>query len=315
METLDRTYLRQGADLFDRIRGASDKFTPSFRKVAEYVVAHTHDVAFSPAARVAASAGVSESVVVRFAGELGYRGYPGMQEAAQAFVRSQLQGPSVRFERLTITPSSAPLDIFRSIFLQDVENLHTTVDHAANHGAFAQALEALLGARRIYICGFRGLRSLAELSAFLLDMAGCEAVLITHGDASGFQTASSIRKGDVLVAFAFSRYTHATTALVQMARRREATTIVITDSVMAPAARKADHVLQTVVTSPSFFNSYTAAVSCINALLVAFSVKARARVSRRLREVDDALPQNEFEIASVPLVPPLQSARGRRASS
>lgn len=310
-------FQREGADLFDRIRAASNRLTPSFRKVAAYVVDHTHDVAFSPAARVAERAGVSESVVVRFAGELEYAGYPAMQEAAQAFVRSQLQGPAARFERVVITPSSAPLDIFRSIMLQDIDNLRATVDHTANHTAVGSIVDALLAARRIYVTGFRGLRNLAGLFTFLLDIAGFEAVLIAQGDATGFQAASSIRRGDVLIAFAFARYTRVTRALVEMAGRREATTVVITDSVMAPAARTADHVLQTAVTSPSYFNSYTAAVSGINALLVAVSTRARTRVSRRLREVDEALPPEEFDVAPGPAAEPIRSrsrrARGRAA--
>src|SRR5712691_6552551 len=119
---------RQGADLFERIRSGSGHFTPSFRKVAEYVISHPHEVAFLPAAKVAAGPQVSESVVVRFAGALGYPGYPAMQQAAQAFVRSQLS-PSQRFESLRITRSSTSADIFRSVFLQDIGNLRATVEH------------------------------------------------------------------------------------------------------------------------------------------------------------------------------------------
>lgn len=284
------------ADLFERIRHASDTFTPSFRKVAEYVLNHTQEVAFSPAARVAATAGVSESVVVRFAGELGYAGYPAMQAAAQAFVRSKLAAPSARFEALPITHASAPPEIFRSVLLQDVGNIHGTLEHAANQGAFTRIVDVLLGARRVYVLGLRGLAHLAGLAAFLLDMAGLDATAITHGDAVGFQAASHIQKGDVLVAFAFVRYTKATTAIVKMTRRRDARAIVICDSMMAPAARAADYALQAATVSSGFFNSYTAAVACLNALIVALSTKARARTSRRLREVDASLPMEDFDL-------------------
>jgi len=289
-------YLREGADLFERVRNGSDTFTPSFRKVAEYIVNHTQEVAFSPAAKVAVAAGVSESVVVRFAGELGYGGYPSMQQAAQAFVRSQLIGPSARFNALPITSASTPRDIFHSVLLRDVRNLHRTDEYLPNHSAFAKMVDAFVKAQRVYVVGFRGLSSLASLSAFLLDMAGFDTAPITHGDAFGFQVASRMRKGDMLLAFAFVRYTKATKELVEIANRLDAPTIVICDSVMAPAARKASYVLQAAVDSSSFHNSYTAAVSCINALIVALSFKCRARVARRLREVDESLPTQEFDM-------------------
>lgn len=289
------TSLDAGVDLFERIRNASDSYTPSFRKVAEYVLAHTQEIAFSPAAKVAASAGVSESVVVRFAGELDYTGYPAMQQAAQAFVRSQLRGPLARLEALPITSASSPHEIFHSVLLQDTRNLHSTAEYVPNHGAFARIVDALLEADRVYIAGFRGLANLAGLTAWLLDMAGLQTVPIIQGDASGFQMASRMRKGDALLAFAFVRYTRATKDMVDIAHGRDVPTIVICDTVMAPAARRADLVLQTATEASSFHNSYTAAVASINAMVGAISTKARSRVARRLREVDDVLPSDHFD--------------------
>jgi DNA-binding MurR/RpiR family transcriptional regulator len=295
VETRESTsYAAEGADLFERIRQASPAFTPSFRKVADYIVRNTHDVAFSPAARVAAAVGVSESVVVRFAAELGYSGYPALHEAAQAFVRSQI-GPSARFARLPITKTSSSSEIYRSVLLEDIHNLEWTAEHAANAPAFASAVETLQEAGRIFITGFRGLRHLAGLLSFLLDMTGTETTLLNTGDVLAFQDARRMKKGDALVAFAFTRYTKATRELVQIARDREVATIVICDSIMAPAARIADHAIQTAVASQSFHNSYAAAVSCVNALVSALATRARARVVRSLREVDEVLPEGYFE--------------------
>ena len=42
------------------------------------------------AARLGEVTGVSESTVVRFAADLGYRGYPGMKKALQEIVRNRL---------------------------------------------------------------------------------------------------------------------------------------------------------------------------------------------------------------------------------
>ena len=290
------TYLREGADLFERIRNASGTFPPSFKKVATYVIAHTQDVAFSSAAKVAAAAGVSESVVVRFAGELAYAGYPAMQQAAQAFVRSQLLAPSAKLEAVPITSASTSPEILRSVILQDIENLRATAEYVPNEDAFGRAVDVLLEAQRVYLVGFRGLHHLAGLIAFLLDLASLETVLISHGDADGFHMASRMRRGDAVIAFAFGRYTRATKDLVELARAREVSTIVICDTVMAPAAREADCVLQTATGSSSFHNSYAAAVACINALVAAISTRARSRVSKRLREIDAILPPGYFDV-------------------
>jgi DNA-binding MurR/RpiR family transcriptional regulator len=284
----------EGAALSERIRERSRRFTPSFRKVAEYALDHPQEIAFLPAAQVAAHAGVSESVVVRFAGGLGYAGYPAMQRAAQAFVRSRLS-PAARFESVPITKASRPEEVYRSVLLQDVGNLQSTAEHMANQAVFPGIVDALLRAGRVYVVGFRGLSYLAGLLTLLLDMTGVEATLIPHGDATGFQAIRRLKKGDALVAFAFVRYTRATAQMVELACTRGAATIVICDSVMARAARMADFALQASTVSSTFWNSYTAGVACINAIVTALSAKARTRVAKSLREIDEVLPKDQFD--------------------
>lgn len=285
----------QVADLLERIRLQADSFSASYRRVAEYVVAHLTDVAFYPAARVAEAVGVSESVVIRFATALGYSGYPEMQQTAQAHVRTQ-SAPSTRFEALPITRSSTSDEIFRAVLAQDANNLTETMADPTTH-AFSPAVEALLGARRVYIAGFRGLSFTAGLLAFLLDMTGIETTLLTHGNAVDFQFARHIGDKDVFLAFTFVRYTKRTLDLVRLARSRGSQVVVITDSVTAPAACAADFVLRAAVRTQSFHNSYVAAVSLINAIITAVSVRARERVGRALKEVDAVMPVEEFEIA------------------
>ena len=58
-------------EIFQRIRSAYGDLSPSFRKIADFLLESYRDAAFLPASRVAARADVSESVVVRFAGALG----------------------------------------------------------------------------------------------------------------------------------------------------------------------------------------------------------------------------------------------------
>jgi DNA-binding MurR/RpiR family transcriptional regulator len=285
----------QVADLLQRIRVQADSFSASFRRVADYVSAHLTDVAFYPAARVAEAVGVSESVVIRFATALGYSGYPEMQQTAQAHVRAQ-SAPSARFESLAITRTSTCEEILRAVLAQDANNLTETMSDPTAH-AFSPTVEALLGARRVYVAGFRGLSFPAGLLAFLLDMTGIATTLLTHGNAVDFQLARHIGDEDVFLAFTFVRYTKRTLDLVRLARSRGAQVVVITDSVTAPAARAADFVLRAAVRTQSFHNSYVAAISLINAIVTAISVRARERVGRALKEVDAVMPMEEFELA------------------
>ncbi len=129
---------------------------------------------------------------------------------------------------------------------------------------------------------------------FLLGTAGIRTRVLPHGDAEMFEQLYYIRKGDVLVAFAFQRYTKRTVDALELANRRGAGTLVITDSLTSPAAQAGTESLICAVEGESFFNSYVAAVSSINALVAAV-VGRRLKASRRaLEDLDALLPEEDF---------------------
>ena len=60
-----------------RIRTAYDQFSPSYRKVADFLLDDYRTAAFLNASGVAQYLDVDPATVVRFAQRLGYPGYPG----------------------------------------------------------------------------------------------------------------------------------------------------------------------------------------------------------------------------------------------
>ena len=60
------------------------------KRLADYVTENYDKAVFLTAARLGEVVGVSESTVVRFATQLGYKGYPGFQKALEELVRNKL---------------------------------------------------------------------------------------------------------------------------------------------------------------------------------------------------------------------------------
>lgn len=69
--------------LSEKIQENRRGFSKSQRAIARYLQEHPEEVAFMTASRLGSTVGVSESTVVRFATEIGYSGYPAMQQAVQ----------------------------------------------------------------------------------------------------------------------------------------------------------------------------------------------------------------------------------------
>ncbi len=281
-------------ELFHRIRSRYPELSPSFRKIADYLLESYRDAAFLSASRVAARVDVSESVVVRFAAALGYSGYPEMLRAVQRIVKSEL-APSRRLAGEEAAAESAGGDdILGRTIASDIENLRLTASDPVTTTSFARAVELVTGAAEVFSLGLRRLGSLASLLGVLLTTSGIRTQVLTHGDATLFEQLMYIEKGDALVAFSFQRYTKRTVDALELANRRGAGTLVITDSLTSPAAQTATVSLICAVKGQSFFNSYTAAVSTINALVAAV-VSRRLKASRRaLEELDDLLPDEDF---------------------
>lgn len=281
-------------EVFERIRSKYPDLSPSFKKIADYLLDRYRDAAFLPASGVAASAEVSESVVVRFAGALGYDGYPEMLRAIQRVVKREL-APFRRLPGENVAEDSVPSDdVLGQIIATDIENLRFTAADPVTVASFPRAVDMLTDAHEVFALGIRGLGNLAGMLGFLLTISGIRTHILAHGDAELFEHLRFIEKSDVLVAFSFQRYTRRTVDALDLAKRRGARTIVITESLRSPAAQVADLSLICALKSRSFFNSYTAAVTLVNALTTGV-VNRRLRASRRaLETLDELLPDEDF---------------------
>lgn len=284
----------RGDDVFARLRARRADLSPGQRRVADHLIAHPEDVAFQSAAEVAAAVGVSESLVVRFAAALGYRGYPGLVQELRGRVRARASLPERLQRRPTeLGPGTPAADVWASVVAQDQANLVATLDDPSS-SPLEEVVAALLAARRIYVVGLRGTAHLAGLLGLLLDKAGADVRACTSGDVTLFDQLRSVGSEDVLVAFSFARYTRRTIEALTLARGRGAATVAITDALTAPAVAVADTSLHVQVVSASFQHSYAAVVSLLNALVVAWTLRAPERTLRSLEAFEAVLPEGEF---------------------
>ena len=75
METSERNIEANMNELIGRIEAKYEKMSKGQKRLAEYVKENYDKAVFLTAARLGEIVGVSESTVVRFATQLGYRGY------------------------------------------------------------------------------------------------------------------------------------------------------------------------------------------------------------------------------------------------
>ena len=126
--------------LSEKIQESRRGFSKSQRAIARYLQDHPEEVAFMTASRLGATVGVSESTVVRFATEIGYSGYPAMQQAVQEMIRNKMTS----FQRLEMTSRNIPQEkLLDAVLGQDIDILRRTRE-GMNSEEFYRAVEHLV---------------------------------------------------------------------------------------------------------------------------------------------------------------------------
>ena len=125
--------------LTNRIKQNARSFSKGQRLIAKYIEEHYDKVAFMTASKLGATVGVSESTVVRFATEIGYSGYPALQQAMQEMIRNRMTS----VQRLEMTSTNIPLDrLLDSSMDQDIDIIRRTKE-SISHEEFYRAADAL----------------------------------------------------------------------------------------------------------------------------------------------------------------------------
>ena len=270
-------------DLITKIQSELPGFSKGQKQIARFILEHYDKAAFMTASRLGVTVGVSESTVVRFATELGYDGYPHLQRALQEMIRNKLtsvQRMEVAGDRM------GGRDVLQTVLHADTDMIRVTLDEI-DRDAFQGAVDALMGAKRIYILGVRSSSALASFLGFYFNLLFENVTLVhTNSVSEIFEQVLRVGPGDVLFGISFPRYSKRTLSAMKYARDRGARVIALTDSQLSPLARVADHVLLARSDMASFVDSLVAPLSVINALSVAVGMSRRDEIEQTFNKLE-----------------------------
>ena len=229
-------------DILSIIQSKEPTFSKGQRRICRFIMESYDKAAFMTASKLGKAVGVSESTVVRFAMELGYDGYPGMQKAMQEMVANRLTS----VQRIEVTNDRiGNQDIVSMVLQADIDRLRQTAE-IVDRKEFQAAVDAILNAKRIYILGVRSAAPLASFLGYYLNYMFRNVHIITASGASEmFEQIVRLTAEDVVIAYSFPRYSAATTKGAQYCRTTGATVIGMTDSRLSPLGQNCEHVLVT----------------------------------------------------------------------
>ena len=270
-------------ELLIRMEEKYKKMSKGQKRLADYVTENYDKAVFLTAARLGEVVGVSESTVVRFATQLGYKGYPGFQKALEELVRNKLNS----IQRMEVTYGRiSQSEILETVLQSDIEKIKLTLS-GIDQKAFELAIDTILSAKRIYVVGIRSCAPLASFLCFYLNLV-CENVTAVNTNSSSeiFEQLIRINEEDVIIGISFPRYSMRTLKALEFASNRKAKVITLTDSVHSPMNLYSSCNLIARSDMASIVDSLVAPLSVINALVVALCMKKQKEVVNTLETLE-----------------------------
>ena len=269
--------------IFSKIDLNNKKLSKGHKKLVQYISINYDKAAFMTASKLGEIVGVSESTVVRFATEMGFKGYPELQKELQQMIKSKLTA----VQRMEVSSNLIGDDsAIKKVLNGDIELIRNTLETVSD-SEFQNAVETINNARKIYILGVRSSAALASFLHFYLNLVFENVVLIdTSSGSEMFEQMFRINEDDVCVAISFPRYSKQTINALRFISDRGTKIISITDSAVSPIAEFSNTLLVAKSDIVSVVDSLVAPLSLINALIVALTFSRREEVYNNFNKLE-----------------------------
>lgn len=270
-------------DILIAIQEQMRSFSKGKKRIGQYILENYDKAAFMTAAKLGETVAISESTVVRFAADLGYDGYPAMQKALQEMIRGKLTS----LQRIEVSEDRlADQDVLATVVQSDIEKLRMSLE-GIDRTEFSRVVDAIDGARNIYIIGVRSAAALSDFLTFYFNLIFDNVRQVKTTLASEmFEQLLRVGPGDVVIGISFPRYSTRTVRAMEFARDQGAEVIAITDSELSPLYETAAYRLMAKSDMASFVDSLVAPLSVINALIVAVGRKRAKEVTETFQHLE-----------------------------
>lgn len=244
-----------------------DVMSPSEKKVARALIAEYPVAGLEPVAKLAGRANVSAPTVLRMLARIGIPSYPQMQEVLREEISERTTSPIDQYESRAEEgpgPEQHTIAAANEVFTRGINGSFGAMPVSE----FDRIVELLADPkRRLWTLGGRYSSMLAEYLAMHLRLLRPGVQFVGRAESDKSLALLELGPRDVVVAFDYRRYQDATVTFVARGKERRATTVLLTDPWLSPAAKHADFLISSGVEAPSPFDSLVPSLALVEALI------------------------------------------------
>ncbi|MBQ7558778.1 MAG: MurR/RpiR family transcriptional regulator [Synergistaceae bacterium] len=273
--------------LEDRIRGKLNTFPSKTRRVAEYILANSSEIAFHSISETAEKLSVSRAQLVRVSRMLGFEGYADLKNTLKKKLLTQ------------VIPSSSKIglengsDIISELCRLEQANISETYKNLTLDKAMINNFcDFIKNSDAIYCMGW-GISALpAEWLYTRFTELGLKSVLMRRGSLSLIEQARGIKSNDMLIVCELPSYVIEVTEAVKEISSQNTCVVTITDSPAAPVCTYSQLNFYASDNSPIFGSSLIGSMFAVHVLTSVLAQKMGSAGKTALETQKENLKDN-----------------------
>jgi len=272
------------SDSYNKILKIYDDLPRQQKKIADCIISRYDEIVFLSISKLAAYLDVSEATIVRFAQNLGHKGFPELKEDLVNYYKEYFT-PGERMKRSIEELPDDPF-VYASHVKREMPLLEESI-HSLDNDKFVEAIDAIVKAKRIYLFGNGGNSCLADHLSFRLARFKLQTRNFSVSGKNLIEKLYHVEKDDLVIAYHFYKPTIDFRRLMDVCEAKKIPVILVTDSLVPPMIRQAKIVLFTPRGSAGTFHSQIVPMALNNALINGVSSRLGDRAVKALQELSE----------------------------
>jgi len=275
------------------IQNNYEALTKSQKMVADYVIDNFDAIPLKSVNQVAKATSASVASVVRFAQQIGFKGFLELRDEIGKVVESRIR----KNEIFSLIDDSQKRndDLLASIAKQEISNIEETVN-LIDRNNFKAAIDLIIKSERVYTVGLGISYLLAEILSYQLNQVAINSTNLIHNQSSFMEQILYAKRNEVIIAFSFPPYSKETINTVRFAREKGLKIVSITNKTSAPIGRYSDVQLRVSSKNMLFTNSFSAISVIINAIATQSALNNKIEAEKMLSELNKIVKEQKLVI-------------------
>ena len=280
--------MRTQKDIINILEKNFNRFTPTQKSLANYILSNKDEASFLTADEMASKIGTTPSTVVRFAKEIGYAGYPGLQKNLQMLIMNKINGVGQLEQAKRYKLPGLENRIINLSFLKDKENLDKLFKELKVK-EIKKFVEIIISSRKKCIIANRTSFSLGHFLFFELKKIAFEVYLQNNFDGGIFDILSELNSEDVAMIITFPRFSKLTIDFAKYAHKKGVKIISITNDRTSPLYNLSKVCLFCPFEGVTFLHSHIASMALLNMILSEIFYQNRDSAIEKLKQDEEIL--------------------------